>query len=142
VVLLGHAISGRKSRCGQMLRPLTPFLDRYRDLAGGVEALTVRISAAQAWGIVTDSFRKHMLPLAGAVWAAITFPGESGEPVERQRTRDALFLGSLLIVLTLLHGYATLGLTYCPYCLMNYSDSSRPLGSSSWPSPGPTGCPG
>jgi hypothetical protein len=130
-VLLGHAIywpDVLKIWAKWLPRALTPFLDPFRNLSGGIEAWGVRISGGQAWGIVTDSFRKHLAPLAGAIWAAISFPGAGDKPEERQRARDALFLGSLLLVLTLLHGYATLGLTYCPYCLMNYLAFFSPIG--------------
>jgi hypothetical protein len=131
VVLLGHAIYWPqilKLWAKWLPRPITPFLDSFRDSAGGVDAWRVQISAAQRWGIVADSFRKHLLPLAGALWAGISYPGPSTEPAERQRTRDALFLGILLVVLTVMHGYATLGLTYCPYCLMNYLGFFSPIG--------------
>ncbi|OGO45205.1 MAG: hypothetical protein A2W34_00855 [Chloroflexi bacterium RBG_16_64_32] len=131
IVVLGHAIYWPeilKLWAKWLPRALTPFLDSFRDSAGGIEAWGVRISAAQGWGIVIDSFRKHLLPLAGAIWAGLSFPGASSEPEERQRTRDALFLGTLLVVLTVLHGYATLGLTYCPYCLMNYLGFFSPIG--------------
>ncbi|HET7010041.1 MAG TPA: hypothetical protein VFI11_04635 [Anaerolineales bacterium] len=131
VVLLGHAIywPGILKLWAKWLpRGLTPFLDSFRDSAGGVEAWQVRISSAQGWQVVTDSFRKHFLPLVGAIWAALWVPTEERSPEDRQRVRDALFLGSLIVVLTVIHGYATLGLTYCPYCLMNYLAFFSPVG--------------
>jgi hypothetical protein len=130
-VVLGHAIYWPeilKLWAKWLPRALTPLLDPFRDLAGGIEAWSVRISASQRWSIVADSFRKHLLPLAGAIWAGLSFPGMRSEPAERQRARDAFFLGGLLVVLTVLHGYATLGLTYCPYCLMNYLGFFSPIG--------------
>jgi len=131
IVALGHAIYWPeilKLWAKWLPRSLTPFLDSFRDSAGGIEAWRVRITAAQGWRIVIDSFRKHLLPLAGAIWAALSFPGAGRDPEERQRDRDALFLGSLMVVLTVIHGYATLGLTYCPYCLMNYLGFFSPVG--------------
>jgi hypothetical protein len=131
VVVFGHALYWPeilKLWAKWLPRALTPFLDAFRDSAGGIDAWRVQISAAQGWEIVTDSFRKHLLPLAGAIWAGLSFPGLGGEPEDRQRARDALFLGSLLVVLTLLHGYATIGLTYCPYCLTNYLAFFSPIG--------------
>jgi len=130
IVALGHAIYWPeilKLWAKWLPRSLTPFLDSFRD-SGGIEAWQTRISVAQGWGIVTDSFRKHLMPLTGATWAGLSFPGAGRDPDEKQRDRDALFLGSLMVVLILIHGYATLGLTYCPYCLMNYLGFFAPIG--------------
>src|SRR3972149_3632013 len=131
IVVLGHAIYWPEilKRWAKWLpRALTPFLDSFRGAAGGIEAWQVRIPAAQGWNIGIDSFRNRLLPLAGAIWAGLSFPGSGGEPEDRQRARDALFLGTLMVVLTAIHGYASLGLTYCPYCLMNYLGFFSPMG--------------
>jgi len=131
VVLVGHALYWPeilKLWAKWLPRSLTPFLAPFRESLSGIEAWQVRTTAAQRWDIAVDSFRKHLVPLAGAVWAAISFPGTGGDPAERQRLRDVVFVGSLMVVLAAMHAYASLGLTYCPYCLMNYFAFFSPAG--------------
>jgi hypothetical protein len=131
IVVLGHAIYWPeilKLWAKWLPRAFAPFLNSFRDSAGGTEAWQVKISAATGIGIVIDSFRKHFLPLAGTIWAGLCSPRIGSEPEDRQHVRDVLFLGSLMVVLTLIHGYATLGLTYCPFCLMDYLGFFSPIG--------------
>lgn len=131
VVALGHAIywPGILKLWAKWLpAQLTPFLDSFRITNGGTEAWSTRVSGGSARGIVVDAIRKHFLPVAGGIWAWICYPGKDANSEERQPTRDVLFLSLLLFVLAGLHTYATLGLTYCPFCLANYFGFFSPLG--------------
>lgn len=131
VVALGHAIywPGILKLWAKWLpAQLTPFLDSFRITNGGTEAWSTRVSGGSARGIVVDAIRKHFLPVAGGIWAWICYPGKGATSDERQRTRDAVFLSLLLLVLAGIHTYATLGLTYCPFCLANYFGFFSPIG--------------
>ncbi len=131
IVLLGHAIYWPeilKLWAKWLPRSLTPFLNSFRDAAGGVDAWRVEVSSASRWSILIGSVRRHLLPIVGAIGAWISFPGVGPSEEDRQRVRDALFLSALLLVLTAFHTYATLGLTYCPYCLTNYLGFFSPVG--------------
>jgi hypothetical protein len=131
IVLLGHAIFWPdilRLWANWLPRTLTPFLRPWRDSAGGVDAWQVHISGSQAWGIVVSTIRRHLVPVTGAIWAGLTYPGRPQSPEEKQRARDALFIGGLMIVLAVIHGYAALAFTYCPFCLTNYLAFFSPIG--------------
>jgi hypothetical protein len=106
---------------------VTPFLNPFRDHAGGASAWQVLLAAGSKWGILKDSLRLHFASVAGVVWAWLLVPSNLREE-KRGRLLTMAFLTGLFLLLFVLHAAATLGGTYCPYCLKNYLAFFSPIG--------------
>jgi hypothetical protein len=107
---------------------LTPFLNVFRDQAGGTQAWQVLLTPGAKLGILKDSLRLHLVPAAGILWAWILVPSDSLKHRAKHPFWDVVVLSSLFIFLFLIHVAATLGKTYCPFCLKNYLAFFSPIG--------------
>jgi hypothetical protein len=107
---------------------VTPFLDGFRDQAGGIQAWTVVLTTGSKLGILRDGLRLHLAAVTGAVWAWLLVPLGPVTPSARHRRATMAFLTALFVLLFGLHAAATLGKTYCPFCLKNYIAFFSPIG--------------
>ncbi len=106
---------------------ITPFLNAFRDHAGGAPAWQVLLTPSAKLGILEDSLRLHLASVAGIIWAWLVAP-TSSRGMQRHRLLAVTFLTTLFAVLFVLHIVATLGGTYCPFCLKNYLAFFSPIG--------------
>jgi hypothetical protein len=130
VLLAGHLIFWPgilKLWAAWLPSAVTPFLNPFRDHAGGASAWQVLLSAGAKWGILEDSSRLHFASVAGVIWAWLLVPSSLREE-KRDRLLTMAFLTSLFFLLFVIHAAATLGGTYCPFCLKNYLAFFSPIG--------------
>ncbi len=106
----------------------TPFLNAFRATGGGRDAWQVELVFGSKLGILVDSLRLHFASTIGVLWAWLAWPGRSRDDDARQHFKALAFLSGLFLVLFALHTWASLGLTYCPFCLKNYLAFFSPLG--------------
>ncbi len=104
----------------------TPFLNAFRDRGGGAAAWQVLLKPEAKLGILMDSLRLHFASVAGVVWAWLLFPFKQRE-MQRQRLLAMALLTGIFAFLFVLHAAATLGGTYCPFCLKNYLAFFSPI---------------
>jgi len=98
---------------------LTPFLDAWRNQAGGQTIWKPETSLVTQFYIFWESFRYHFVALVGALVSWILWPRRSRWQSEF-KFRAAVFLSVLLVVLTAAHMYAAMGMNYCPFCYSLY----------------------
>jgi hypothetical protein len=103
----------------------TPFLDTWREAPGAILFWDPIIGLGGRIVSLTISVQRHMIPLTGLLATFLAWPGRGTDPPLR---RTAVFLVTLLLVLLLAHGAASLGLSYCVWCFQLYLAFFTPLG--------------
>jgi len=123
VVLLGHAIYWPdilKLWSKWIPASLTPFLNSFRETAGGEPVWgSVNFPGNRFW-ILFSSLRMHLLSALGLISFWLVFQFNSKNREGKTDLRIGLFLSVLYLTLMTMHIWASLGLEYCPFCLENY----------------------
>jgi len=103
----------------------TPFLDSWREAPGAIRFWDPSIGLGGRLDSLTSGLQRHMIPLMGLLATWLAWPRRGADTPYR---RTAIFLVALLLVLLLVHGAASLGLSYCVYCFQMYLAFFAPLG--------------
>jgi hypothetical protein len=123
VVLLGHAVYWPdilKLWSKWMPASLTPFLNPFRETAGGEPVWgPVNFPGNRFW-ILFSSLRMHLLSALGLIIFWLVFQFNSKKREAKIDIKIGLFLSVLYLTLMTMHIWASLGLKYCPFCLENY----------------------
>ena len=123
VVILGHAIywPGILKLWAQwMPASLTPFLNLFRETAGGEPVWgPINYPGSRFW-ILFSSLRMHLLSALGLISFWVVFQFNSKNRESKIDLKIGLFLSVLYLTLLTMHLWASLGLKYCPFCLQNY----------------------
>jgi len=108
-------------------RSLTPFLDPWRELSGSVPTGGDSISVIGRLYAFFQGYRYHFISMVGMTF---TFLFWSRRKKWKSNTdfRSALFIASLLVVLWLMHAWASLGGNVCVFCYAEYIAFFNPLG--------------
>ena len=123
VVILGHAIywPGILKLWAQwMPASLTPFLNSFRETAGGEPVWGPVKFLGGRFGILFSSLRIHLLSVLGLISFWLVFPFKLKNREEKADLKIGVFLSALYLTLMAMHIWASLGMSYCPYCLINY----------------------
>jgi hypothetical protein len=123
VVLLGHAVYWPdilKLWSKWMPASMTPFLNSFRETAGGEPVWgPVNFPGNRFW-ILFSSLRMHLLSALGLIIFWLVFQFDSNNREGKTDLKIGLFLSVLYLTLMTMHIWASLGLEYCPFCLENY----------------------
>lgn len=106
----------------------TPFLDPWREPAGLAYAWDPSIPLRSRWGSFLKGIREHWFGALGALAALATWPRLTRQAKRSGGSQDAIFLFSLLFVLTLAHAWASLANNYCVFCFQMYLAFFSPIG--------------
>jgi len=123
VVLLGHAIYWPdilKLWSNWIPASLTPFLNSFREAAGGEPVWGPVNLSGSRFLILFSSLRMNLLSVLGLISFYLAFQFNSKNREGKTDLKIGLFLSVLYLILMAVHIWASLGLEYCPYCLKNY----------------------
>lgn len=123
VVILGHAIYWPdilKLWSKWIPASLTPFLNSFRETAGGEPVWGPVNLSGSRFLILFSSLRMNLLSVLGLISFCLVFQFNSKNRERKTDLKIGLFLSVLYLILMAVHIWASLGLKYCPYCLKNY----------------------
>ena len=123
IVLLGHAVYWPdilKLWAKWMPASLTPFLNSFRETAGGEPVWGPINLSGSRFGVLFSSLRLHLLSALGLISFWLVFQYNSKNRERKTDLKIGLFLSVLYLTLMTMHIWASLGMKYCPFCLNNY----------------------
>jgi hypothetical protein len=98
---------------------LTPFLSAWRPPAGSAPFWEPNIDLLGRLASLFMSFRVNFVAMVGTLTAWLLWPKRQ-EWKQRSHWISAIFLSLVFLSLLLVHTWATLGKSYCVYCLPGY----------------------
>ncbi len=124
VVVIGHALFWPeilKIWVFWLPAGLTPFLDYWRDSSVDFSLWNPSMSLYSRVDSLLITVRIHLIPFLGAIFSWFSWPRTKKPWPEKLMLKSAIFLTALLSALFFMHAWASLGQSYCVYCLQMYS---------------------
>lgn len=122
IVVAGHALFWPgilRMWAYWMPEALTPFLSAWRPPPGSAPLWEPSIDLLGRLASLFMSFRVNFVALVGAISAWLLWP-KRREWKQKSDWISAIFLSLVFLSLLLVHMWATLGKSYCVYCLPGY----------------------